>query len=171
MRGMPIIRKEYYEDWDAIRTVHERAFGQSTEADIIEALRNANGITLSLVAEDSRAVVGHILFSPVTVKGSNVPMAALGPMAVLPRIQRHGIGTLLVRSGMIICREVGMKAIIVLGHPNFYSRFGFAPASGFGLAPSWSNVPDDAFMALELVPGALAQTSGTVQYATAFDMA
>ncbi len=168
---MPIIRKEYYRDWEAIRHLYEQAFHQSTEADIVDALRAADKMTLSLVAESDRAVVGHILFSPATVDGRDTAIAALGPIAVIPRMQQHEIGTLLIRSGMNICRELGIKALVVLGPPDYYLRFGFQQASSVGLTSSWKNVPDQAFMAIELEPGALAGCTGTVRYAPEFNLA
>lgn len=166
---MPIIRKEYYGDMDAIRSVHEQAFNQSAEADLVDALRMAGKTTLSLIAEENRALVGHILFTPVTIDGCPQMLAAIGPMAVLPRMQQHGIGRLLIRTGIYVCREMGIKALVVLGYPEYYPRFGFVPASGFGLSSPWKDIPDEAFMALELEDGALDRVSGTVRYADEFD--
>jgi putative acetyltransferase len=119
----------------------------------------------------SRAeVVGHIFFSPVTVE--RAPRQALwmglAPMAVQPERQRRGIGSALVRGGLAACRALGAHGVVVLGHPQYYPRFGFAPAARFGLRSTYS-VPDDTFMALELAPGARASVGGLVRYAPAFD--
>ena len=168
---MPIIRKEYYGDKEAIRFVHEQASSHSAEADLVDALRTTGQTTLSLVAEDSRVVVGHILFTPVSVDGCTLELAALGPVAVLPRMRQHGIGTLLVRTGIYICEEMGVKALLVQGHPDYYMRFGFVPAFHFGLVPSGKPDPDEAFMALELKVGSLEGAAGTVRFAEAFDLA
>lgn len=119
---------------------------------------------MSLVAEVAGRIVGHILFSdlPIDTDGSTVPAFALAPIAVLPEFQRKGIGTALIREGLTICRDAGHRIVIVLGHPDFYPRFGFSAklaeplASPFGGRESW--------MALELVPGALAGLTGWVRY-------
>ena len=166
---MPIIRNEDRADADAIRRVNELAFKQPDEADLVDSLRKAGKAAVSLVAEENRAVVGHILFSPARIDGSDIPVAALAPMAVLPRFQRYGIGSLLVQEGIALCKEKGFHAIIVLGHPAYYPRFGFRPASEFGLTSQWGGIPDNAFMALELEPGALAGIGGVARYAAEFD--
>jgi putative acetyltransferase len=168
---MPIIRNEYRDDFDQIALINELAFGQPTEARLIDALRENGKIILSLVAEANRKVVGHILFSPASIEGNDIKLAALGPMAVLPRHQRHGIGTMLVHDGIALCRTLGYRAIVVVGHPEYYPRFGFKPGSEFGLATPWKDVPPEAFMVLELEPGALQDAAGIVHYAEEFDLA
>jgi putative acetyltransferase len=140
------------------------------EADLADALRVHVDPAISLVAEDEAdgAIVGHILFSPVTPgDGSPIRIAGLAPMAVLPARQRGGIGSQLVSSGLAHCRERGFVAAVVLGHAAYYPRFGFRPASTFGLRCEY-DVPDEVFMALELEPGALAGLSGTVRYHPVF---
>ena len=122
----------------------------------MDALRDRGKTTLSLVAVLQDRVVGHILFSPVAIEAGGEVTAALGlgPMAVLPAHQREGIGSLLVRAGIEECRRAGHESVVVLGHPEYYPRFGFAPASRHGLV--WERpAPDEAFMALELLSGAL----------------
>lgn len=171
LQSMPIVRKEYYADREAIRLVNELAFGQADEADLVDSLRAGGKVTLSLVVEVNRSIAGYILFSPVSIEGFHHPLAALGPMAVVPQMQRHGIGTLLARSGINICRELGVRAIFVLDHADYYSRLGFRPASDFGLHSSWEKVPDEAFLALELERDVLKAISGTVRYAEEFDQA
>jgi len=164
------IRPEITADIPAIRLVNERAFEQRTEADLIDALRRAGAITLSLVAVENERVIGHILFSPVTIEsaGSSFPAIGLGPMAVLPHHQRKGIGSQLVRAGLDKCRAAGHEIVIVLGHAEYYPRFGFRPSKPLGI--QWEHdVPEEAFMVCELREGALAGLQGTVKYHPAFD--
>src|SRR5262245_48756412 len=120
----------------AIRRVNEQAFGRSAEADLVDALRARGRISLSLVAERGGEVVGHILFSPVRVDSARGSIAGLGlaPMSVLPAHQRTGIGSLLVRAGLDECRRADHGWVVVLGHPEYYPRFGFVPARRHGLA-------------------------------------
>src|SRR5262245_15875899 len=142
--------------------------GQAGEARRVGALRAAGAATVSLVAVDGGEVVGHILFSPVTVEpASACPMLGLAPMAVVPGRQRQGIGSGLVRRGLELCRDQGAEAVVVLGHAEYYPRFGFVPASRFGLSCEYP-VPDDVFMAQELCQGSLAGTRGLVRYHAAF---
>jgi putative acetyltransferase len=162
------IRPERAADLDAIATVNRAAFETSAEANLVDALREqAEGI-VSLVAEEHGAIVGHILFSPVTLSGHNdVKMMGLAPMAVLPAMQRRRIGSALVRAGLERCKELGYVAVVVLGHPDYYPRFGFVPASRFGIGCEY-DVPDEVFLASELEPGSLRGKSGTVRYHRAF---
>ena len=129
------IRRERPEDIAVIRTVNETGFDQSTEADIIDALRDVCPDVLSLLAESDGEIVGHILFSPVTIEGGSQSRQGMGlaPMAVTPDRQRQGIGSELVQAGLEILRKQGCPFVIVLGHPAFYPRFGFVPASRYGL--------------------------------------
>ena len=122
-------------------------------------------MTLSLVAIADGHVIGHILFSPVHIvaESQSADALALGPMAVLPVHQRRGIGSALVRRGLEECRSAGCSALVVLGHPKFYPRFGFVPASRFGIRWEYE-VPNDVFMAMELQSGALAGCGGVVKY-------
>ena len=162
------IRSEEARDRDAVRLVNERAFGGREEADIVEALHRANAVVVALVAEVGAAVVGHILFSPVTVEHSNKPpLAGLAPMAVAPGNQKQGIGSVLVREGLARCRAAGVEGVVVLGHAEYYPRFGFVPAVQFGLRCEY-DVAADVFMALELTHGALRGVSGLVRYHAAF---
>lgn len=160
-----LIRCESSEDQAAIRTVNERAFDGAGEANAIDALRNRGQTTLSLVAEVEGQVAGHILFSPVTLETAHGAFGGLGlaPLAVLPKFQRRGIGSQLTRAGLEACRALGGEFVVVLGHSDYYPRFGFTRASAFGIRCEW-NVPDPAFMVLELKPGALANRAGVVKY-------
>jgi putative acetyltransferase len=158
------IRTEKENDLPAIREVNLSAFPTSEEADLVERLRRDADPLVSLVAELDGGVVGHILFSPVELPLQPTPPAmGLAPVAVLPERQNQGTGSALVRSGLHACRELGAPAVFVLGHPDFYPRFGFIPASSFDLKCEF-DVPDEAFMALELKPGTLLGTSGVVKF-------
>ncbi len=164
------IRAERPEDVGAIRKIHVAAFGQESEADLVDQLRGVAS-TLSFVAVESGQVVGHIFFSPVNLEGesdTDLPMLGLAPLAVLPDYQRQGIGSLLIQHGLQECDRLGFKAIVVLGHPTYYPRFGFTPAKQKGLTCEFS-VPDEAFMVLELESGALDRYTGTVKYRPAFN--
>lgn len=166
---MLTIRQETPEDMPAIRYVNEQAFGGTVEADIVEKLRHRGALTLSLVAMQNNEIIGHIAFSPVKVESerSSFEAIALAPMAILPAYQHRGIGSQLVRAGLEECHRLGYKAVIVLGHPDYYPRFGFVPASTFNLRCEYP-VPEEAFMALELSTGALANVSGIVKYQPEF---
>jgi len=167
------IRREQPGDADAITRINELAFGQPAEAKLVSELRAHGKIILSLVAEENRgrALIGHILFSPVTIdtSGGQVTAAGLAPMAVLPDHQRGGIGSRLVREGLAELQRLGHEAVVVLGHPTYYPRFGFQRASGFGLRCTFDS-PDESFMAMELRPGALAGRAGLVRYLPEFDV-
>jgi putative acetyltransferase len=135
-------------------------------------LRDGGFGVASLVAEDAAQIVGHILFSrlPIETDGRVLHGAALAPMAVMPARQRGGIGSALVRAGLVACRTAGIAAVVVLGHKGYYPRFGFSARAARGLR---SPFPDagDAFMALELVPGSLDLRDAAVRYAPPFGIA
>ena len=161
----PIIRREEPADIAAIHWVNERAFGRTAEADAIDLLRDRGAATLSLVAVIEDQVVGHLLFSPVTIESSErmSPGLGLAPLAVLPEYQRQGIGTALMLAGLEECRRLGHERIIVLGHPAYYPRFGFERASRYGVRFEFA-APDEACMILALGPGALDGVSGVAKY-------
>jgi putative acetyltransferase len=162
------IRPEDPHDRAAVHAVNEAAFETSAEADLVDALRGKAQPLVSLVAEIAGLVVGHILFSPVTLAGQSGHMLmGLGPMAVIPQHQRQGIGSALVREGLKRCAALGCEAVVVLGHPAYYPRFGFVPASRYGISSEY-DVPDDVFMIMELQPGSLWDVSGEVSYDEAF---
>ena len=163
------VRPERPEDRAAVRRVNEAAFGQPDEADLVDRLRAQARPYLGLVAVIDGEVVGHIAFTPVALEPARPGLDARGlaPMAVLPTHQRAGVGTALVREGLAACRRDGAGAVVVLGHPTYYPRFGFAPAGGFGLRSEY-DAPPEAFMALALVPGALDGAAGVVRYHAAF---
>jgi putative acetyltransferase len=165
------IRTEKPEDLEAVRNLNIAAFGRENEAKLVDRLRGI-GSTFSFVAVQSDRIVGHLLFSLVAVEGKcskNLSILGLAPVAVLPNYQRQGIGTLLIREGLKECERSGVEAVVVLGHPDFYSRFGFIPASRKSLGCEY-DVPDEAFMVLELESGALQDCSGTVKYRSEFSL-
>ncbi len=164
-----LIRAEREEDREAVYAVNVSAFETPAEADLVDALREHAQPLVSLVAEVEGAVVGHLLFSPVAVSGHpGLRVMGLAPMAVAPEQQRKGIGSALVRAGLEACGRLGFVVVVVLGHPEYYPRFGFAPASRFGLDCEYE-VPDEVFMAMELEPEALSAKSGKVKYHAAFN--
>ena len=166
---MIVVRAETAEDYTAIRRVNELAFGRPDEADLVEALRVIAEPQVSLVAVKGGEVVGHIFFSPVTVElaGPAAVALALAPMAVVPELQRQGAGSRLVREGLKACQDIGCSVVFVLGHPDYYPRFGFVPASLKGLRCEY-DVPEEAFMVAELTPGALEGWHGVVKYLPEF---
>jgi putative acetyltransferase len=166
---MLIIRQETPEDTAAIRHVNEEAFGQKEEAEIIEKLRSRGMLMISLVAVQHNEIVGHIAFSPVQIESehSSFDAISLAPMSVLPAYQRKGIGSQLVRAGLDECRSLGHEIVVVLGHPDYYPRFGFIPAKPKGIDCEFQ-VPDEAWMILELKEGALAGRRGIVRFQPEF---
>ncbi len=164
---MLIIRMEKEGDAAGIFEVNRLAFGQEAEAELVEKLRAGYSSLISLVAKEHGKIIGHALWSPVTIEGSNLKGMGLGPLAVHPSYQKQGVGSRLMQAGMEACRKAGYDFLIVLGHPEYYPRFGFIPASRFKLKCEYE-APDEAFMALELKPGALAGVSGVVRYLPEF---
>jgi putative acetyltransferase len=161
------IRPEAPSDHAAVHDVNVAAFGCETEARLVATLREQARPLVSLVAEESGTLVGHVMFSPVSLHGFAGLMMGLGPMAVAPTRQRQGVGSALVRAGLERCREIGAGAVVVLGHPDYYPKFGFLPAARFGLTCEY-DVSAEAFMAMELEPHALRGAAGNVSYHAAF---
>lgn len=165
-----LIRAEEKKDLASMHAVNVSAFETPAEADLVDRLRDQAQPIVSLVAEDEEdnAIVGHIMFSPVTLRGyPELKIMGLGPMAVLPRHQGQGIGSALVQTGLKQCRQIGFGAVVVLGHPEYYPRFGFVPSTRFGIGCEY-DVPEEVFMALELDDGYLDGASGKVEYHAAF---
>lgn len=162
-----MIREEAAADQAAVAALNDAAFGGSEESALVERLRAAGLATISLVAVESEGLVGHLLLSPlgVEVDGRPVRALALAPMAVAPDRQRQGIGSALVRAGLRLAGERGWEAVVVLGHPDYYPRFDFSAALAERLQAPFSG---PAFMALELVPGALSGGQGRVVFPPAF---
>jgi putative acetyltransferase len=165
---MATIRPERAGDAAGIHAVHCAAFPTDEEACLVDRLRAGGQARVSLVAELDGEVVGHVLFTPVSLVGPAAFASGLGlaPLAVLPAHQRGGIGSALVREGLAICRREGYPFVVVLGHANYYPRFGFRRASTAGLQNEYG--ADEAFMVLELQPGALPPEGGLVKYGQEF---
>ncbi len=162
------IRMESKGDKAGVYAVNVSTFKTSSEADLVDILRKVPQPDISLVAEEDGNIVGHIMFSPLSLTGHpDLNIMALAPMAVMPEHQKKGIGSAMVREGLEQCRQRGVAAVIVLGHPEYYPRFGFVPASRFGI-DSIYQVPEGVFMAMELNPDALLGKSGRVLYPAAF---
>ena len=161
------VRREGPLDRPGVRAVNRMAFGGSDEIHLIDRLWKSGEVILSLVALDRRRVVGHVLFShlPIETAARTIRGAALAPMAVAPDRQRRRIGSRLVTEGLDACRRQGIEAVVVLGHADFYIRFGFSAITAERLRAPFSGAD---FMATELVSGALAVATGTVRYPAAF---
>ncbi len=167
---MIAIRQDNVNDAAGVRQVNLHAFGGRDEADLVERLRVSCPDAISLVAEDESQVVGHIIFSPVVIESGNREIAGLGlgPMSVLPGWQRQGIGLKLVSFGLEAARSTGVPFVVVLGHPEYYPRFDFVPASRYGISCEF-NVPDDVFMILLLDEDSMVNVAGIAKYGTEFD--
>ena len=161
------VRCEEGRDWSSIYRVNEAAFGRADEANLVAELRRDGVVLASLVAEINEQLVGHILFSRMSIEMANgaIPAVALAPLAIVPEYQRQGIGGRLIRDGLDLLRERGERIVIVLGHPDYYPRFGFSPERARLLE---SPFPPEAFMAMELTAGALDGIKGKVKYPAAF---
>lgn len=162
---MTIVRAERPEDVAAVYGVHAASFPTEAEARLVDLLRDAGRLPVSVVAEVGGVVVGHVGFSPVTVASGDGGVG-LAPLAVAESHRRRGVGAGLVRAGLEACRAGGFGWVVVLGDPAYYSRFGFRPAAEFGLLDEYRG--GSAFQALELVPGTLPNGGGLVRYAPEF---
>ncbi|MBS0263145.1 MAG: N-acetyltransferase [Planctomycetes bacterium] len=162
-----IVRTEQPGDEAGIFAIHTAAFPIEAEARLVDHLRTANRLTISLVATDADKLVGHIAFSPVTCPATTDGLG-LAPVAVLPEFQRQGIGSLLIRAGLTAAVQAGAGFVVVLGDPAYYSRFRFMQASRFGLQNEYG--ADAAFMVLELRPNSLPAAGGLVRYAPEFSI-
>ena len=163
------LRRELPKDIAAVREVETAAFGRPGEATLVEALRAAGALMLSGVVEIGGDIVGHIAFSPARIEGGPeiFDALALAPVAVHLNWQRTGVGSALIRWSLDECRRAGHELVIVLGHHEFYPRFGFVPAMPLSVRCPFE-VPSEAFMLLELCPGALAGRNAMVRYRPEF---
>jgi predicted N-acetyltransferase YhbS len=166
------IRKEEERDYTEVEKLLTTSFGQENESILVNRLRkNPDFISeLSLVAEDKDTIVGYILFFPIIISSGEVhhESLALAPMAVPPDFQSRGIGKQLIQKGLIKAKEKGFNSVIVIGHPEYYPKFGFKPASKWDIKAPF-NLPDNVFLALELKDRALKNVAGTVQYPVEFN--
>jgi predicted N-acetyltransferase YhbS len=168
-----LIRQENEKDYPEVFKVNRAAFRQDTEAVLVDLLRKSDAFIpeLSLVAVSDHVITGHILFTRVSIKSDNGEThesLALAPMAVRPEFQRNGIGAKLINRGLKRAKDLGHKSVVVLGHEHYYPRFGFQPAHRWAIKSTY-DVPANAFMAIELIPGGLENVNGTVQYPKEFD--
>ena len=162
------IRAELPADSAAISQVHTKAFGGAVEAKLVQLICERKKGVISLVAATDGTVVGHILFSRVTVAEAPDSFRAVGlaPVAVLPEFQRKGNGSKLIREGLARSKQAGYDAVVVIGDPSYYSRFGFLRAADFGLRNEYG--VHDEFMILSLHDGALNGISGLIKYVPEF---
>jgi putative acetyltransferase len=162
------VRDEQVGDEQAIHHVHACAFRRELEARLVDLIRTAGKAAIALVGCENERVIGHILFSPITI--ANAPTGfrglALGPIGVLPEHQRKGIGSTLIRDGLTRCEGEGYDLVVLLGHVTYYPRFGYKRAKVFGLDNEYG--AEDAFMVRELKSGILMQVSGLVKFASEF---
>lgn len=167
-RAAPALRAEKPEDAAALREILIAAFGREAEARLVDRLDASGNIVCSLVAEDEGRVLGQVVFSQVGMAEGAAPVLSLAPLAVLPAFQRLGIGSALVSAGLQRMRLAGHTRVVVLGDPAYYPRFGFVPASRFGLTCPFP-APENAFMAVALARDAWRDVAGMVQYGHEFD--
>jgi putative acetyltransferase len=167
-----LIRPERPSDIARVRAINTLAFGQPLEAALVDRLRRNCGDALSLVAEDE-SVVGHILFTPVALRSGDRDIVGMGlaPMAVHPERQRHGVGSALVRHGLEILRQRACPFVVVVGHPEYYPRFGFERASRRGIRSQWDGIHDEAWMVVILDAPVMSGVSGVARYRKEFDEA
>lgn len=167
------IRPEREEDYLDIKSLNDLAFKGPVEGEIVDKIRSASADILSLVAIDKNRLIGHIFFSPVTTYSGEdeIKGMGLGPMAVLPEHQNKGVGSALVREGLKILQNEDYPFVIVLGHKDYYPRFGFETASKYGLSSQWEGVPEEAFMVLFLNRSLAGRVSGVVSYRPEFNEA
>jgi predicted N-acetyltransferase YhbS len=165
------IRKETPDDFQQVARLIEMAFRRKNEADLVEKLRHNKkyNSNLSFVAEYNGVVVGHVLFSPIVIRSGDTEREslALAPLSISPEFQKMGVGGRLIEEGLRTARELGYSSVIVLGHPEYYSKFGFVPARKWGISVPFK-VPDDTFMGIELQADALLKSGGVVEYPEEF---
>lgn len=164
-----LIRKEQKDDHVTVREILTMAFEGDGEARLVDGLREKASPIIALVAENEEAaVIGQIMFSPVTIEGQRqAKLMGLAPVSVTPEEQGKGYGAALIKAGLHECRKMGMDGVVLLGHAEYYPRFGFKTSTDYGITTEY-NVPAENFMALELRAGSLDGVSGTVKYHPVF---
>ncbi|MCE5250944.1 N-acetyltransferase [bacterium] len=167
------IREEKKNDYDSVRIVNDRAFGRPHEGRIVDNIRESCSETVSLVAVSDREIVGHIFFSPaiIEIPSGLIKGMGLGPLAVLPEFQNRGVGSMLVTESIRIMKKMEYPFVMVVGHENYYPRFGFGRASSHGLKSQWECVPDNVFMVMILDEPVMKDVSGTIRCRDEFDAA
>lgn len=174
------IRQEQPQDEVVVFEINASAFSSESEANLVSTLRKQEPRCISIVAESDGVILGHLMLSPVTLHDTTkvttnnttnnttkLELYGLAPMAVHPNHQNQGIGSALVKEGLRLCKAAEIDAVVVLGHPEFYPRFGFTPSSGFNIVSEF-DVPEEVFMILEIKKGVLDEYSGTIKYHSAF---
>lgn len=169
------IRPETEQDYAAIRHVNELAFGRTAEADLVENLRQLPEFEplLSLVAETDGKILGHVMLFPIYIRGKDgeeYPCLSLGPIAVIPEFQKQGIGGILIQAGHRAALELDYNAVLLLGHPSYYPRFGYRLAKNWNITNPWQ-ITGEPWMAIELIEGALNGKAGVAVYPEAFNEA
>ncbi len=168
------VPRDYKETEDVVKKAFEHMeFADHTEHILVARLRKGDAFIkeLSLVATSEGRIIGHILFTKLDIVDGNkvYPSLGLAPLSVSPEFQRMGVGKLLMEEGLKRCTDLGYTSVILLGHPSYYPRFGFRKASDFNIRAPFP-APDEAFMALELVPGSLSKVQGIVKYPKEFEL-
>lgn len=169
--GWPSILRESPDRIGAIRDLLVSAFPTEVEAEVVNDLRDASALRVALVAVDSDRVIGHLAFSPASIlppQPATTVVLALAPLAVAPDAQGRRIASAMVRAGLLACTEIGCNAVVVLGDPDYYGRFGFFPASERGLRCLF-DAPPEGFMIWEVQPAAMPTLNATVHFNSAFD--
>ncbi len=159
------IRPENPSDVQAIRAVHVASFSTAAEGQLVDALRAAGHLSISLVGVEEKEVVGHVAFSPVSVSGV-IDGIGLAPVAVRPKFRCRGIAERLIRAGLTECKKIDRGFVVVLGDPRYYRRFGFSPATRWGLKDEYGG--GEAFQAIEIRAGSIPSGGGVVHYVSEF---
>lgn len=168
------IRQENKNDYDSVYNLVKEAFAHALHSDgdeqnLVTRLRKSDAFVpeLSLVVEVDGEIVGHIMFTKIGIGNSDTLALGLAPLSVLPKVQNNGIGGKLIEIGHQIAKNLGYVYSVVLGHEDYYPRFGYKPASVYGIKPPFP-VDDKNFMVIKLIEGENMSVSGTVSYAKEF---